>query len=158
QHHHAHLASCMAEHQLAGPVIGVTLDGTGYGTDGAIWGGEFLVGDYCSFRRAAHLRYVGMPGGGQAIREPWRVAASHLKDAALGLGLLAARVSLPQLRVIEQMMGQRLNTPQTSSAGRLFDAVASLAGVRDHVSYEGQAAIELECLAAEVAAAEPYPF
>ena len=74
QHHHAHMASCMAEHGLTEPVIGVTFDGTGYGTDGAIWGGEFLVGDYRSFRRAAHLRYVGMPGGDQAIREPWRMA------------------------------------------------------------------------------------
>src|SRR6202035_5783059 len=81
QHHHAHMASCIAEHGLVEPVIGVTFDVTGFGTDGAVWGGEFLVGDYRQFRRAARLRYVGMPGGDQAIREPWRMAVAHLADA-----------------------------------------------------------------------------
>ena len=151
QHHHAHMASCMAEHGLTEPVIGVSFDGTGYGTDGAIWGGEFLVGDYRQFRRAAHLRYVGMPGGDQAIREPWRMALAHLLDAGGDRRdrCWQARCRQSALRTVRQMLERGFNTPLTSSAGRLFDAVAALAGVRDRVSYEGQAAIELEWLAAE---------
>jgi hydrogenase maturation protein HypF len=158
QHHHAHLASCMAEHGLAGPVIGVAFDGTGYGTDGAVWGGEFLTGGYRQFRRAAHLRYVGMPGGDRAIREPWRLAVAHLADAGTALPALTARISPVELATIRRMLERRLNTPLTSSAGRLFDAVAALAGVRDRVSYEGQAAVELEWLATGVAADAAYPF
>jgi hydrogenase maturation protein HypF len=158
QHHHAHMASCMAENGLDEPVIGVTFDGTGFGTDGAIWGGEFLVGGYQQFRRAAHLRYVGLPGGDRAVREPWRMAMSYLVDAEKEEHALAARISLAQQRTIRLMLERRLNTPLTSSAGRLFDAVASLAGVRDRVSYEGQAAIELEGLASVVAPAGTYPF
>jgi hydrogenase maturation protein HypF len=158
QHHHAHMASCMAEHGLLESVIGVSFDGTGYGTDGAIWGGEFLVGDYRQFRRAAHLRYVGMPGGDQAIREPWRMAQAHLIDASCAENLLASRVPAVALRAARRMLERRFNTPPTSSAGRLFDAVAALAGVRDRVSFEGQAAMELEWLAAEVAPDHSYPF
>jgi hydrogenase maturation protein HypF len=158
QHHHAHMASCMAEHGLAGPVIGVTFDGTGFGTDEAVWGGEFLVGGYAHFRRAAHLRYVPMPGGEQAIREPWRMALAHLADAKAENESLRARLLPNQIRTTEQMLQRRFRTPLTSSAGRLFDAVASLAGVRDRVSYEGQAAVELEWLAPNVAAAGVYPF
>jgi hydrogenase maturation protein HypF len=158
QHHHAHLASCMAEHGLDEPVIGVTFDGTGYGTDGTIWGGEFLVGDYRSFRRAAHLRPVGLPGGDQAIREPWRMALSHLLDAGSPETPLTGRLSPLQRRTIERMLERGLQSPKTSSAGRLFDAAASLAGVRDCVSYEGQAAIELEWLASGQAPAGSYPF
>jgi hydrogenase maturation protein HypF len=158
QHHHAHLASCMAEHGLAEPVIGVTFDGTGLGTDGAVWGGEFLIGDYRQFRRAAHLRYVGMPGGDHAIREPWRMAVAHLTDGGMPSAPLKARLGAAELRVVEKMLERRFNTPPTSSAGRLFDAVASLAGVRDRVSYEGQAAVELEWLATEVKADGAYPF
>jgi hydrogenase maturation protein HypF len=161
QHHHAHLASCMAENGLDAPVIGVTLDGTGYGTDGRVWGGEFLVGDYATFRRAAHLRYVGMPGGEQAIREPWRMAAAHLIDAGCGLDLLRARVPATALRAAERMLERRFNSPETSSAGRLFDAVASIAGVRDRAGYEGQAAMQLEWLATAGAPDEAcgtYPF
>jgi hydrogenase maturation protein HypF len=157
QHHHAHLASCMAEHGLTAPMIGVTFDGTGFGTDGAVWGGEFLVGDYRHFRRAAHLRYVGMPGGEQAIREPWRMAVAHLADAGVRYAPLEARVLLPQMKIIARMLEQRFRTPLTSSAGRLFDAVASLAGVADRVSYEGQAAVELEWLASWVAETGVYP-
>jgi hydrogenase maturation protein HypF len=158
QHHHAHLASCMAEHGLSEPVLGVTFDGTGFGTDGAVWGGEFLIGDYHDFRRAAHLRYVGLPGGDRAVREPWRMAVAHLKDARVDLGPLKARIHSVELRTVETMLERRFNTPPTSSAGRLFDAVAALAGVRDRVSYEGQAAIELEWLASRVAPDGAYPF
>jgi hydrogenase maturation protein HypF len=158
QHHHAHMASCMAEHRLNEPVIGVTLDGTGFGTDGTIWGGEFLVGNYEQFHRAAHLRPVGMPGGDQAIRQPWRMAVSHLLDAGMDPAGLLARISLGDLRTIRRMLERRFNTPLTSSAGRLFDAVAALTGVRHHVNYEGQAAIELEWLATDVAPNGTYPF
>jgi hydrogenase maturation protein HypF len=158
QHHHAHLASCMAERGLSGSVIGVTFDGTGFGTDGAVWGGEFLVGGYREFRRAAHLRYVGMPGGDRAVREPWRMALAHLLDAQLEDSPLAARLSLVELVTVTTMLGRRLNAPLTSSAGRLFDAVASLAGVRDRASYEGQAAVELEWLASSTAPAGAYPY
>jgi hydrogenase maturation protein HypF len=157
QHHHAHLASCMAEHGLTEPVIGVTFDGTGYGTDGAVWGGEFLVGDYREYRRAAHFRYVGMPGGEQAIREPWRMALAHLLDAGVPDIPVRARLLPTQLQTIERMLQRRFRTPLTSSAGRLFDAVASIAGEADRVSYEGQAAIQLEWLASRVAPAGAYP-
>ncbi|HEX4129222.1 MAG TPA: carbamoyltransferase HypF [Pirellulales bacterium] len=157
QHHHAHLASCLAEHGLDEPAIGVSLDGTGYGTDGAIWGGEFLVGDFGAFRRAAHLRYVGMPGGDRAIREPWRMAAAHLLDAGLDLSPLAPRVEPNKLRIVQQMLDKRYNTPQTSSMGRLFDAVATLVGLRDTVSYEAQAAVELEALATGCQTDGEYP-
>jgi hydrogenase maturation protein HypF len=158
QHHHAHMAVCMAEHGLNEPVIGVTFDGTGFGTDGAVWGGEFLVGDYRGFRRAAHLRYVGLPGGDRAIREPWRMAVAHLADAGADYAVLKARILPEQLRLIEKMLERRFNSPWTSSAGRLFDAVASLAGVRDRVSYEGQAAVELEWLAEMTPADGAYSF
>ncbi|MDB5307169.1 MAG: hypF [Gemmataceae bacterium] len=158
QHHHAHMASCMAENGLTETVIGVTFDGTGYGTDGAIWGGEFLVGNYRWSRRAAHLRYVGMPGSERAIREPWRMAAAHLADANVGFGLLEARCLQDELAVLRKMLDRWINTPPTSSAGRLFDAVAALAGVRDRVTYEGQAAAELEGLAAGVPPDTSYPF
>jgi hydrogenase maturation protein HypF len=152
------MASCMAEHGLREPVIGVAFDGTGYGTDGAIWGGEFLVGDYREFRRAAHLRYVGMPGGDRAVREPWRMAVAHLADAQGEGKSLRQRLEPAALRTVERMLERRFNTPPTSSAGRLFDAVAALAGVRDRVSYEGQAAMELEWLATEVPVDGSYPF
>jgi hydrogenase maturation protein HypF len=158
QHHHAHLASCMAEHGLAGPILGVTFDGTGYGTDGAVWGGEFLVGDYRQFRRGAHLRYVGMPGGDQAIREPWRMAVAHLADAGVELAPLEARLLPVEVRTVQRMLERRINTPLTSSAGRLFDAIAALAGIRDRVSYEGQAAVELEWLATGASPDRGYPY
>jgi hydrogenase maturation protein HypF len=158
QHHHAHMASCMAEHGLTEPVIGVTFDGTGYGTDGAIWGGEFLVGDYRQFRRAAHFRYVGLPGADQAVREPWRVALAHLIAAGEGANVLESRVPRSALGTVENMLARGFNTPLTSSAGRLFDAVAVLAGVRDRVSFEGQAAMELEWLATTAPPDGAYPF
>lgn len=158
QHHHAHMASCMAENGLRERVIGVTFDGTGYGLDGAVWGGEFLVGDYRQFQRAAHLRYVGMPGGDQAVREPWRMAVAHLEDAGSEAPFLEDRQAPAALRALRRMIERRFNTPPTSSAGRLFDAVAALAGVRDRVSHEGQAAMELEWRATDVSPDGSYPF
>lgn len=158
QHHHAHMASCMAENGLTEPVIGVTFDGLGYGSDRSVWGGEFLVGDYAGFKRAAHLRYVGMPGGDQATREPWRMAVAHLRDADVQCLTLDSRIPAAETRVVRQMLERSFNTPSTSSAGRLFDAVASLAGIRDRVSYEGQAAMELEWLASTAIPSGSYRF
>lgn len=158
QHHQAHVASCMAENELTEPVIGVSFDGTGYGSDGTIWGGEFFVGDYRQFRRAAHLRCVAMPGGDQAIKQPWRMALAHQLDAAADAPGWRERQLPAALQTATQMLERRFNTPLTSSMGRLFDAVASLIGVRDQVSYEGQAAMELEWLAETVAQNGIYPF
>jgi hydrogenase maturation protein HypF len=145
QHHHAHIASCLADNEEAGPVIGVAFDGLGYGTDGTLWGGEFLVTDLSGFRRAGHLATVPMPGGAAAVRQPWRMAAAYLGEAGehLAVRLRAGAAWQP----VVDMARSGLNAPLTSSAGRLFDAVAAVAGVRDEVSYEGQAAIELEQLA-----------
>jgi len=158
QHHHAHMASCMAEHQLDEPVIGVSFDGTGFGTDGNIWGGEFLVGDYRQVRRAAHLRYVGMPGADKAIHEPWRMAVAHLRDAGCTLDCLGSRISPTALQTVDTMLKRHFNTPLTSSAGRLFDAVASMIGIRDSVTFEGQAAQQLEWLSKEAPPEAAYPF
>jgi hydrogenase maturation protein HypF len=150
QHHHAHIASCLADNRAAGPVIGVAFDGTGYGTDGTIWGGEFLVADLAGFERAGHLDAVPMPGGAAAIRQPWRMAAAYL-DAACpdGLpdGLDVARRNQDHWPHVLTMARRGVNAPLTSSAGRLFDAVAAILGVRDVINYEGQAAVELEQLA-----------
>jgi hydrogenase maturation protein HypF len=148
----------MAEHGLDGSVIGVAFDGTGYGTDRAIWGGEFLVAGYAQFQRVAHLRYVGLPGGDAAIRAPWRSAASHLLDAGCDLSLLSKMVPGQDLRTVEQMVRRQFQTPLTSSMGRLFDAVAAIVGLRTEVSYEGQAAMELEWLAASAEFGETYSY
>jgi hydrogenase maturation protein HypF len=158
QHHHAHLASCLAEHGLKEPAIGVILDGAGLGTDGAIWGGEFLVGGYRGFRRAAHLRYVRMPGGETAAREPWRMAVAHLLDAGCGLEALSMRVPTATLRTVARMIERNINAPRTSSMGRLFDAVAALCGIRMRSSYEGQAAMELQWRAMQSCDTEVYPW
>ena len=163
QHHHAHIASCMAENHLEGRVIGFALDGTGYGTDGRIWGGEVLVADYLNFERAAHLAYIPLPGGAAAIREPWRVAVSFLA-AALGSDFLKLRLpfaeQIPRTKIqaVLQMMDRRINSPLTSSCGRLFDGVAALINIRQEVNYEAQAAIELEMCRDVSAAGQPYPF
>ncbi|MBV8453390.1 MAG: carbamoyltransferase HypF, partial [Deltaproteobacteria bacterium] len=149
QHHHAHLASCMAEHGYKGQIIGIAFDGTGYGEDGAIWGGEAMVADYSGFHRVSHFQYLPLPGGDTAIREPARIAAAfelalfgEIADRRLREHLTAERV-----RIIAKMVERGINTAQTSSCGRLFDAVASLVGVCDEATYEAQAAIELEAVA-----------
>jgi hydrogenase maturation protein HypF len=154
QHHHAHIAACMLENGLDGEVIGVAFDGTGYGTDGAIWGGEFFAGGYAGFERRAHFRYVTLAGGDAAVREPWRAALGYLMDAC---GPEAEFSAAPEarVRVARRMIERGVNTFQTSSCGRLFDAAASLAGLRQEVNFEGQAAIELEAVAG---VGEAYPF
>jgi hydrogenase maturation protein HypF len=158
QHHHAHIAACFAEHGMVEPVIGVAFDGTGFGTDGNIWGGEFLVGDLVAYRRAAHFSYVPMPGGERAIREPWRMAVAHLSAAGVECAALSSRIDAAATRTVRQMIDKQVNCPLTSSVGRLFDAVASLVGVRDRVTFEGQAAMQLEWLGADLCSAENYPY
>ena len=150
QHHHAHAVSCMAEHGLDGPIIALTLDGNGYGPDNTVWGGEVLLADYHMFERLAHLSTVPMPGGDAAIREPWRMAFSHLYQAFgpeyKGLNLQLLQDHRDKTDIIRQMIDNSINSPLTSSCGRLFDSVASLLGLRYTVSFEGQAAAELEML------------
>lgn len=162
QHHHAHIVSCMAENRLAGEVIGLAMDGTGYGADGQVWGGEFLRADEKGFTRQGHLKYIPLPGGERAIREPWRMAASLLRETfgtewlerARQLDLrpegrrpLGEEASEEALAGLERAMTGRINTPSTSSLGRVFDGIAALLGLRRQVSFEGQAAMELESLA-----------
>jgi len=164
QHHFAHVASCMAENELEGPVLGVAWDGTGYGPDGTIWGGEFLLTDAASFRRVASLRTFPLPGGAAAVKEPRRTAAGMLYEI-IG-DLLFDRADLPLLRsfaasertVLRTMLGRGIHSPRTSSAGRLFDAVASIVGLRQRVSFEGQAAMELEFAIGDERTEEAYPF
>jgi hydrogenase maturation protein HypF len=151
QHHHAHVASCLADNERRERVLGVAWDGTGYGTDGTIWGGEILIADLGSFERVGRIRPVPMPGGDAAVREPWRMALAHLLSA----GLPTDRVRHPARGSVEAMVRERVNVVPTSSAGRLFDAIASVLGVADVATYEGQAAIELEAIASD-ADAEPY--
>jgi hydrogenase maturation protein HypF len=163
QHHHAHIASCMAEHHLEGAVIGLALDGTGYGTDGHIWGGEVLIADYDNFTRAAHIEYVAMPGGEAAIREPWRMAVSYLMRSLgpefRGMKLpFLGELDLGKIAFVQRMIERHVNAPLTSSCGRLFDAVASIAGICHEVNYEGQAAIELEMAADDDPDEALYPF
>jgi len=150
QHHHAHLAACLAENQADGPALGVTWDGTGYGADGTIWGGEFLLGDAAGYERVAHLRPFRLPGGDAAVREPRRAALALLwelyGDAALDMDHLAPiRAFQPaERRVLAQMLRQGFNAPITTSAGRLFDGIAALSGLPGEISFEGQAAMALE--------------
>jgi hydrogenase maturation protein HypF len=146
QHHHAHAAACLAEHGETGPALALVFDGTGYGTDGTLWGGELLRCDLAGFERLAHLTPVPLPGGEAAIREPWRVAASYLEQAG-------RPVPFDRWALVRQSL--QVNAPLSSGMGRLFDAAAALLGVREAVTFEGQAAIELELLAGQTAA-EPY--
>ncbi len=162
QHHHAHMAACMCEHQLTQPVVGVIFDGTGYGTDGNIWGGEFLVGDYGGFKRAAQLEYFRLPGGDKAVEEPFRVALSLLKQALgklaeLDLPVVSERTELER-HVLERMIEAGISAPLTSSMGRLFDGVSALLGIRAHAHYEAQAAIELEQLIVPGVLGRPLPW
>jgi hydrogenase maturation protein HypF len=152
QHHHAHIAACMAEHGLDEPVIGVSFDGTGYGDDGAIWGGEFLIADYEGYERVAHLEYFPLPGGDAAIRRPSRTALALLWSLGLEWDERLAPVGeycAEDQVTLRSQLEKRINTPLSSSMGRLFDAASALAGVRQKVNYEGQAAIEFEALADE---------
>ncbi|MDH5696032.1 MAG: carbamoyltransferase HypF, partial [Dehalococcoidia bacterium] len=165
QHHHAHIVSCLVENKVEGPVIGVAFDGTGYGTDGTIWGGEFLLADWRGFQRVGHLEYVPLPGGEAAIRKPYRMALSYLytllgEDFSLA-GLPVGKLEPVELDIIRQQIKREINTHLTSSAGRLFDAISALAGVRQEIDYEAQAAIELEMLVSdklEGFESESYPF
>ncbi|MGI8730043.1 MAG: carbamoyltransferase HypF, partial [Solirubrobacteraceae bacterium] len=157
QHHHAHLVATLAEHGESGPAVGAIFDGTGYGTDGTVWGGEILVGALDRIERAGRIRPIRLPGGEQAIREPWRMACAWLTDMqATRMPAAFADIAQPRWNMVARMAINGMGSPFTSSAGRLFDAVAALCGVRLQVSYEGQAAVEFEALA-DRAAADPYP-
>jgi hydrogenase maturation protein HypF len=162
QHHHAHIVSAMAENGIEGDVIGVALDGTGFGLDGTIWGGEFIKANLRDFERLAHLRNVPMPGGSMVIREPWRMAMVYLSEAfgeeagSLRIDLMK-RIDFQKWGILKRAIEKKINTPWTSSMGRLFDAVSSLLSIRDEVHYEGQAAIELEMMA-DQGVKERYPF
>jgi hydrogenase maturation protein HypF len=156
QHHHAHVASCMAENGLSGPVIGIAFDGTGYGTDGKIWGGEFLVAQMSKFERFAHFDYVPLPGGEVAIKEPWRMALSYLMYS---FGDDFQSIQIPfvkflnenwsKVKILLKMIDRGINSPMTSAVGRLFDAVSAICSVRLRVNYEAQAAMEFQMLADE---------
>ena len=162
QHHHAHIVSCMAENQIEGKVIGLSMDGTGYGIDGNAWGGEFLIADETGFERFGHLQYIVLPGGEKAIHEPWRIAISLLKtaygpewrDAATRLNLLS---DTGQFELFDKIIDGKINSPLSSGLGRLFDGVAALLGARRQVSFEGQAAMRLEMLATG-SSGDSYPF
>jgi hydrogenase maturation protein HypF len=152
QHHYAHMVSCLAENGEEGPAIGLSFDGLGYGTDGHLWGGEFLLGDVRSFSRAAHLEYVPMPGGAAAIRHPWRMAVGYLYTLLGEEGLRRYHSLFPggmedKIEIIRQQLAKKINSPLTSSCGRLFDGIAALLRLGDTVSYEGQAASALEMIA-----------
>ncbi len=152
QHHHAHIVSCMVDNSVETPVIGVAFDGTGYGGDGRIWGGEFLVADYKGFQRMGHLEYLPLPGGAAAIKRPYRTAIGYLLNLQ-GEGSLNSKLAFlkqidpVEIELIKRQIQTGLNSPLNSSMGRLFDAVSALIGVRNEIDYEGQAAVELEMAA-----------
>jgi hydrogenase maturation protein HypF len=154
QHHHAHIASCLVDNRLDEKVIGVAWDGTGYGEDGKIWGGEFLIADLEGYERKAHLQYIPLPGGDITVKEPWRMGAVYLYDifgngfSSLGIDFVKT-LDNKKWSFIRTMIDKRVNSPLTSSIGRLFDAVSSILGIRSSINYQGQAAIELEMIAKE---------
>jgi hydrogenase maturation protein HypF len=163
QHHHAHIAGLLAEHSYHEPIIGVAFDGTGYGTDGTIWGGEFLCADLRGFQRLAHLEYVPLPGGDAATHHPYRITAAYLyyllgEEGLAAMGLVG--IDQTELEIIKTQINHRLNAPLTSSAGRFFDAAAALLGIRRVIDYEAQAAIELEMAAMDSVVNDEcaYPF
>jgi hydrogenase maturation protein HypF len=169
QHHHAHIASCLADNGLESPVIGVAFDGTGMGADGNIWGGEFLVADYCNYKRVGHLEYLPLPGGAAAIKKPRRTAIGYILTL-LGENALNAviaseakqsqlasigQMSEVEIEVIKRQIERRINSPLSSSMGRLFDAISAVLGIRGEIDYEGQAAVELEMAAHALYGEEP---
>lgn len=162
QHHHAHIVSCMAENGISGDVIGIAMDGTGYGPDGTAWGGEFMVADEAGYARKGHIKYVPLPGGGKAIREPWRIAMSLLRQVyGEAWPEIACRLDIMpdpgRSALLEKAMARKINCPSASGLGRIFDGIAVLIGLRRTVSFEGQAAMELEA-AAEGSAGDPFPY
>jgi hydrogenase maturation protein HypF len=160
QHHHAHIAAVAAEHGVTTPVVGLAFDGTGYGDDGHVWGAEILVADLNGYTRAGHLRYVPLPGGDLAAREPWRVALGYLSlepGVADAFELAFTDIKPDHRATAERQIERRLNAPLASSMGRLFDAASAILGLRQRASYEGQAAMELESLAGSQRA-EPLTF
>ena len=164
QHHHAHIASCLADNGYEGPAIGVAFDGTGYGTDGKIWGGEFMVADYQGFKRAGQFEYLPLPGGSAAIKKPYRTALGYMlalpgnSTPHSGMDFLKG-ISSDEIDLVKRQVETGLNTPLTSSMGRLFDAVSAMAGIRTAIDYEAQAAIEMEAQACDAAGEKGlYPF
>lgn len=157
QHHHAHMVSCMVEHNVFSPVIGVVFDGTGLGTDGRVWGGEFFVGTRESFIRVGHLRYVTIQGGNQAIRDPWRIAASYLYSINIEFKDVLSVVNKKSLSIVKQALEQHLNCYESSSMGRFFDCVAAILDICHEITYGAQAAIELENIA-DTSIEDDYPF
>jgi len=152
----------MADNKLDNrKLIGLSFDGMGYGTDGAIWGGEVLLASYADFERVAHLEYLPLPGGDSATRNPWRIAVGYAESLGLDIADLPFLESLDSqaVEIVRKQIQKKLNAPLTSSMGRLFDAVASMVGIRNQVTYEAQAAIEMEVLSKRfIAEAKPYPF
>jgi hydrogenase maturation protein HypF len=160
QHHHAHVAAVAAEHGMTSPVVGLAFDGTGYGDDGHTWGAEVLIADLAGYQRVAQMRYVPLPGGDVAAREPWRVAVGYESLAGWqseAFSLAYYGIPLSSRSGVQQQVTHGVNAPLASSMGRLFDAAAAVLGVRRHASFEGQAAMELEALAGDLHAA-PLPF
>ncbi len=146
QHHEAHVASCIVDNDIKGRVIGVAFDGAGFGPDGNIWGGEFFIGGAKGFKRAAHLKYIAMPGAEAAIKEPWRMAFSYLYNIyGKGNALkILKRLDKKKMDILGQAINKKINSPLTSSVGRLFDGISSIIGICDFAGYEGEAAIKLE--------------